>query len=112
VDEGRRHLEIEIERIGTLSNPIVAEAHEPTTSFSTSRSSATGRPARWPRRCWAGGALKVYVCERLKDVYEIPRAIALDHEIMRVFQQLGVVDAISPSASPSRHRSTSASTAS
>ena len=43
----------------------------------------------------------------------MPRAIALDHEIMRVFQQLGVVDAIEPlRASRSRRRSTSASTAS
>jgi 3-(3-hydroxy-phenyl)propionate hydroxylase len=40
--------------------------------------------------------LNVYVCERLTGVYEIPRAIALDHEIMRVFQQLGVVDAVTP----------------
>lgn len=44
--------------------------------------------------------LKVYVCERLPDVYEIPRAIALDHEIMRVFQQLGVVEAIEPFTEP------------
>src|SRR4051812_7495151 len=40
--------------------------------------------------------LQVYACEKLPGVYEIPRAIALDHEIMRVFQQLGVVDAIQP----------------
>ncbi len=38
--------------------------------------------------------LSVYVCDRLHGVYEIPRAIALDHEIMRVFQQIGVIDAI------------------
>ena len=38
--------------------------------------------------------LKVWVADRLPDVYEIPRAIALDHEILRVFQQLGVVDAV------------------
>lgn len=44
--------------------------------------------------------LKVYACEKLADVYEIPRAIALDHEIMRVFQQLGVVDAIQPYCEP------------
>jgi 3-(3-hydroxy-phenyl)propionate hydroxylase len=44
--------------------------------------------------------LKVYVCERLPDVYEIPRAISLDHEIMRVFQQLGVVEAIEPYTEP------------
>jgi 3-(3-hydroxy-phenyl)propionate hydroxylase len=40
--------------------------------------------------------LRVYACDKLPGVYEIPRAIALDHEIMRVFQQLGVVDAIAP----------------
>lgn len=44
--------------------------------------------------------LKVYVCDRLVDVYDIPRAIALDHEIMRVFQQLGVVEAIEPFTEP------------
>ncbi len=43
---------------------------------------------------------KVYVCERLLDVYQIPRAISLDHEILRVFQQLGVVDAIEPYTEP------------
>lgn len=36
----------------------------------------------------------VFVCDRLTGVYEIPRAIALDHEILRVFQQLGVVDEV------------------
>ena len=44
--------------------------------------------------------LKVYACEKLPEVYEIPRAVALDHEIMRVFQQLGVVDAIQPFCEP------------
>jgi len=44
--------------------------------------------------------LKVYVCERLTDVYQIPRAIALDHEVMRVFQQIGVVDAVAPHTEP------------
>ncbi|MGE0350622.1 bifunctional 3-(3-hydroxy-phenyl)propionate/3-hydroxycinnamic acid hydroxylase [Hydrogenophaga sp.] len=44
--------------------------------------------------------LHVYVCERLTEVYQIPRAIALDHEIMRVFQQLGVVDAVAPFCEP------------
>ena len=44
--------------------------------------------------------LKVHVCDRLHGVYEIPRAIALDHEIMRVFQQIGVIDAISPHFEP------------
>ncbi|WP_295377656.1 bifunctional 3-(3-hydroxy-phenyl)propionate/3-hydroxycinnamic acid hydroxylase [uncultured Pseudacidovorax sp.] len=43
---------------------------------------------------------KVHVCDRLTEVYQIPRAIALDHEIMRVFQQLGVVEAIAPFTEP------------
>jgi 3-(3-hydroxy-phenyl)propionate hydroxylase len=38
--------------------------------------------------------LSVYVCDRLSGVYEIPRAISFDHEILRVFQQLGVVDQV------------------
>src|SRR5262245_64025832 len=32
----------------------------------------------------------------MDGVYDIPRAIALDHEVMRVFQQIGVVDAVAP----------------
>lgn len=44
--------------------------------------------------------LKVYVCDRLLDVYQIPRAIALDHEIMRVFQQLGVAETVLPFTEP------------
>jgi 3-(3-hydroxy-phenyl)propionate hydroxylase len=38
--------------------------------------------------------LKVYVCDRSHDVYDKPRAIALDHEILRIFQQLGITEAI------------------
>ena len=38
----------------------------------------------------------VHICDRLPDVYEIPRAIALDHEILRVFQQMGVIDQVMP----------------
>ena len=44
--------------------------------------------------------LRVWVGDRLPDVYEIPRAIALDHEVMRVFQQIGVVDAIAAHFEP------------
>jgi 3-(3-hydroxy-phenyl)propionate hydroxylase len=44
--------------------------------------------------------LDVYVCEKLEGVYEIPRAISLDHEILRVFQQIGVIDAIAPYCEP------------
>lgn len=44
--------------------------------------------------------LSVYVCDRLTGVYQIPRAISLDHEIMRVFQQLGVVDDVQKYCEP------------
>ena len=42
----------------------------------------------------------VHVCDRLPGVYEIPRAIALDHEILRVFQQIGVIPAVMPHVEP------------
>ena len=44
--------------------------------------------------------VSVFVCDQMPGVYEIPRAIALDHEIMRVFQQLGLVDAVLPFTEP------------
>jgi len=44
--------------------------------------------------------LRTYVCDRSREIYDLPRAIALDHEIMRVFQQLGVVEAITPYLEP------------
>jgi 3-(3-hydroxy-phenyl)propionate hydroxylase len=44
--------------------------------------------------------LKVYVCDRLKEVYDKPRAIAIDHEVLRVFQQLGVEEAVARYVEP------------
>jgi 3-(3-hydroxy-phenyl)propionate hydroxylase len=44
--------------------------------------------------------LRVHVCDRLPGVHEIPRAIALDHEILRVFQQIGVIEAVMPHIEP------------
>ena len=44
--------------------------------------------------------LSVYVCDRQRTVYAKPRAIALDHEIMRVFQQLGLADTVAEWAEP------------
>ena len=38
--------------------------------------------------------LRVLVCDKSPDVYSLPRAFALDHEIMRVFQQLGVAEQV------------------
>lgn len=44
--------------------------------------------------------LRTFVCDRSREVYDKPRAIALDHEILRVFQQLGVVERVLPHAEP------------
>ena len=44
--------------------------------------------------------IHVHICDRLPGVYEIPRAISLDHEILRVFQQLGVIEQIMPFTEP------------
>lgn len=43
---------------------------------------------------------KVFVADRAHEVYDLPRAIALDHEVLRVFQQLGVVEQIEPFMEP------------
>lgn len=47
-----------------------------------------------------GQGLTVHVCDRQHTVYDKPRAIAIDHEILRVFQQLGIVDAIAAYVEP------------
>lgn len=47
-----------------------------------------------------GQGLNVFVCDRLHEVYDKPRAIAIDHEILRVFQQLGINDQIAEHVEP------------
>ena len=44
--------------------------------------------------------VKTLVLDRSETIYDKPRAIALDHEIMRVFQHLGVARAIAPYVAP------------
>ena len=44
--------------------------------------------------------IKTLVCDKLRDVYDKPRAIALDHEILRLFQQMGVLSRIQPFMEP------------
>jgi 3-(3-hydroxy-phenyl)propionate hydroxylase len=44
--------------------------------------------------------IRTYVCDTLNDVYDKPRAIALDHEIIRLFQQMGVARQIKPFLEP------------
>ena len=43
---------------------------------------------------------KVLVCEKQSGVYDKPRAIALDHEVMRTFQGLGIAEKILPHTAP------------
>ena len=44
--------------------------------------------------------LKTVAIEREQAVYDKPRAFALDHEIMRVFEDLGIADAVAPHTAP------------
>ena len=47
-----------------------------------------------------GMGLRVFACDRSHEIYDKPRAFALDHEIMRVFQQLGVAEQVLEYAEP------------
>jgi 3-(3-hydroxy-phenyl)propionate hydroxylase len=47
-----------------------------------------------------GLGLKTIAIEREQAVYDKPRAFALDHEIMRVFEELGIADAVAPHTAP------------
>jgi 3-(3-hydroxy-phenyl)propionate hydroxylase len=47
-----------------------------------------------------GMGLSVHVCDASRTIYDKPRAFALDHEIMRVFQQLGLADRVMDFAEP------------
>lgn len=44
--------------------------------------------------------IRTLVIEKRREIWNIPRAIALDHEAMRVFQNLGVVQEILPHTAP------------
>jgi 3-(3-hydroxy-phenyl)propionate hydroxylase len=44
--------------------------------------------------------IRTFVCDRARDVYDKPRAIALDHEITRLFQNMGVATQIKPYLEP------------
>lgn len=44
--------------------------------------------------------IRTYVCDKLHEVYSKPRAISLDHEIIRLFQQMGVAKKIKPYIEP------------
>ncbi|MBV8030879.1 MAG: bifunctional 3-(3-hydroxy-phenyl)propionate/3-hydroxycinnamic acid hydroxylase [Betaproteobacteria bacterium] len=44
--------------------------------------------------------VRTLVVDRAREVYDRPRAFALDHEIMRVFQNLGIARAVLPHTAP------------
>jgi 3-(3-hydroxy-phenyl)propionate hydroxylase len=44
--------------------------------------------------------LKTLAVEREQAVYDKPRAFALDHEIMRVLEDIGIADAVAPHTAP------------
>jgi 3-(3-hydroxy-phenyl)propionate hydroxylase len=44
--------------------------------------------------------VRTLAIEREPAVYDKPRAFALDHEVMRVFEDLGIADAIAPHTAP------------
>src|SRR3954470_4888338 len=46
--------------------------------------------------------LDVAVFDRLPDLFPLPRAIGLDHEVMRIAQELGVAERLAPHVSPYR----------
>ena len=47
-----------------------------------------------------GYGIRTLAIDRARTVYEKPRAFALDHEIMRVFQDLGSAAAVAPHTAP------------
>ena len=51
--------------------------------------------------CWLGQAgVKTLVIEKSLTIWDIPRAVALDHEVLRVFQNIGVIDRVLPHTAP------------
>jgi 3-(3-hydroxy-phenyl)propionate hydroxylase len=51
-------------------------------------------------------AIRTLTIDRQRDVYDKPRAIAVDHEILRIFDNLGVANRVTPYIAPfpaSRH---------
>ena len=58
-------------------------------------------PAGATLACLLGAqGVRTLVVDRLTGVYDKPRAFAMDHEVMRVFQNLGLAEAIGPHIAP------------
>ncbi|MGE5148390.1 MAG: bifunctional 3-(3-hydroxy-phenyl)propionate/3-hydroxycinnamic acid hydroxylase [Candidatus Eiseniibacteriota bacterium] len=48
----------------------------------------------------ARAGLSIAVAEAAREIYDKPRAITMDHEVMRVFQACGLADRIAPHTTP------------
>lgn len=58
-------------------------------------------PAGAVAACWLGQAgIRTLVVDKSRTIWQIPRAVALDHEIMRVFQNLGIAEEVLPHTAP------------
>ena len=58
-------------------------------------------PAGAVAACWLGQAgIRTLVVDKSRTIWQIPRAVAIDHEIMRVFQNLGVAEEVLPHTAP------------
>lgn len=56
----------------------------------------------------AAEGISVEGVDAASDVYSLPRAIGMDHEVMRIFQNIGAADALAPAVGdyrPSEYRS-------
>ena len=47
-----------------------------------------------------GLGVRTLALERSRRIYDRPRAFALDHEVMRVFEDIGVAEAVAPHTAP------------
>ena len=58
-------------------------------------------PAGAIAACWLGQTgIRTLVLDKSRRIWDIPRAVAIDHEILRVLQNLGIVDKILPYTAP------------
>ena len=51
----------------------------------------------------AQNGLKVIICEKEEDIYPLPRAAHVDHEVMRIFQSVGAAEAIMETSRQTTH---------
>jgi 3-(3-hydroxy-phenyl)propionate hydroxylase len=51
----------------------------------------------------AQNGLTVIICEKEADIYPLPRAAHIDHEVMRIFQGLGAADAVMATSRQTTH---------